>query len=181
MKTIFTSERILFIEFTDEFLNDFFIMMNDMENVGRYIGAQSDPYIMEEQKQFIQRSLEERSRIFLMIGKENREFIGNIELTNINADSAEIGIAITAEKQNKGYGKEAMMRATEYGFNELGLYSLYLKVYPENSRAINVYKQCGFMECGRSDERIFMSICQENIVGSSKLLKIMEERGSFFI
>ncbi len=165
MKTAFASVRMFFIEFADKFLNDFLIMMNDMENVGRYIGARADPYTMDEAKQFIQRSLEERSLIFLMIGKENREFIGSIELANIDADSAGIGIVITAGEQNKGYGKEAMMRAIEYGFNELGLHSLYLEVYPENSRAINVYKQCGFMECARYEERIRMSLCQENNVG----------------
>ena len=60
--------------------------------------------------------------------------------------------------QNKGYGKEALKRSSEYGFNELRLSRIFLGVYADNMRAIHVYEQCGFKEYDRNDVDVFMEI-----------------------
>ena len=65
-------------------------------------------------------------------------------------------IVITTAMQNKGYGKEALLRSVEYGFNEVGLERIYLIVYADNARAIHVYEECGFTEYDRTDVDIFM-------------------------
>ena len=74
---------------------------------------------------------------------------------------AELGIAITAVMQNKGYGTEALKRSVEYGFNELGLTRIYLGVYANNPRAIHVYENCGFKEYERNDVDVFMELTKE--------------------
>ena len=62
--------------------------------------------------------------------------------------------------QNKGYGKEALKRSVEYGFDNLGLTRIYLSVYANNPRAVHVYEECGFKEYDRTDVDIFMEICK---------------------
>ncbi|MBR2524183.1 MAG: GNAT family N-acetyltransferase [Clostridiales bacterium] len=77
----------------------------------------------------------ERPWIIIKGAKETNRFIGNIEFFNCSADEAEWGIVMTAKIQNKGYGKEALKRSVEYGFNDLGLNRIYLIVYADNPRA----------------------------------------------
>lgn len=45
-----------------------------------------------------------------MIEKKTNEFIGNIEIMEINNNIGEIGIAITRKKQDKHLGQEAIKR-----------------------------------------------------------------------
>ena len=68
---------------------------------------------------------------------------------------------ITTKMQNKGYGKEALMRSVEYGFNELGLNRIFLSVYADNPRAVHVYEKCGFKEFKRDDVDIFMELVKD--------------------
>ncbi|MBR0385840.1 MAG: GNAT family N-acetyltransferase [Erysipelotrichaceae bacterium] len=67
-----------------------------------------------------------------------------------------MGIAITAAKQNMGFGKEAIGALLNYAFTHLDLNRIYLKAYPDNPRAIHVYRQCGFREYYRNDEDVYM-------------------------
>ena len=91
-----------------------------------------------------------------MIEKSSGEFIGNIELMDVHDAAAELGIAITAGKQELGYGTEAIQAVTKYAMDVLRLNRIYLKVYPDNIRAIHVYEKCGFREYDRTDEDVFM-------------------------
>ena len=89
---------------------------------------------------------------------ENDELIGNIALENIDYKngSAELGIFIGEEDNlGKGYGSEAIKLLTNYGFKELRLHSIYLRVYDLNERAKKAYEKCGFKECGRLHEALF--------------------------
>ena len=86
---------------------------------------------------------------FSMLEKKSGEFIGNIELMDVNNSVGELGIAITAAKQNTGYGTEAVSAITEYGTRQLGLNRVFLRTNPQNTRAIHVYQKCGFKEYGR--------------------------------
>ena len=89
---------------------------------------------------------------------ENDELIGNIALENIDYKngSAELGIFIGEENNlGKGYGTEAIKLLTNYGFKELRLHSIYLRVYDLNERAQKAYAKCGFVECGRLHEALY--------------------------
>jgi len=120
MNTIFEYENINYIRPSTDLISEYLEMVNDIENVAR--------------------------------------FIGNIEFFNRSDDSAEWGIVITAKMQDKGYGKEALKRSVEYGFNDLGLSRIFLGVYADNPRAIHVYEQCGFKEYDRNEVDVYMEI-----------------------
>ena len=93
-----------------------------------------------------------------MVEKSSGSFIGNIELMDLRDSEAELGIAITAAKQDLGFGTEAIRAVTDYAFVQLGLKQVFLKVYPDNARAIRVYEKCGFREYDRTEEDVFMEI-----------------------
>ena len=54
------------------------------------------------------------------------------------------------EYREKGSGTEALKRAVDYAFNELGLTMLGLTVFPSNQRAIQAYKRVGFRKTSRT-------------------------------
>lgn len=79
----------------------------------------------------------------------NRELIGNISLSDKSKGIFEIHIII-GEKQywGKGIGTMAIKEALNIAFNKLKYYKVYLEVRPDNERAINAYKNCGFKKKG---------------------------------
>jgi RimJ/RimL family protein N-acetyltransferase len=62
------------------------------------------------------------------------------------ARSVEIGIMI-GEKDywNKGHGTEAMRTMCRYGFEELNLNRIWLRVFDTNPRARKAYEKAGFV------------------------------------
>lgn len=158
MEQVFESDKIIFINVTEELLDDYLEMINDIENVARFIGRRTKPYTVEEEKAFIQSKQEEKAAMYSMIERDSGDFIGNIEFMEIKDGTAELGIAITASKQNLGYGAESIRRMLQYGFDTLGLDRVFLKVYPENKRAIHVYEKCGFVKYNSTEDDIFMEV-----------------------
>ena len=52
------------------------------------------------------------------------------------------------QNRGKGYGKEAIKLLLEYGFNNLNLNNIMLKVYSFNKRAVKLYESLGFQKIG---------------------------------
>ena len=100
--------------------------------------------------------LDEKAPVFSMIERKSGEFIGNVELMDADGTEGVLGIAITAAKQDKGYGSEAIPAMIAYGKDVLGLRRIFLKAYPHNARAIHVYEKCGFREYERTEKDVFM-------------------------
>ena len=158
METVFESERISFVKVTPELIPDYLVMVNDIDRVARFISDRREPYSLEEEENYIKDKIDNNACMFSMIEKSTGRFIGNTEFFNRNYKEAEWGIAITGSMQDKGYGKEALLRMIDYGFNEEGLDRIYLVVYRYNERAQHVYKACGFTEYDRNEKDIFMDI-----------------------
>ena len=158
MKQIFESENIRFVEVSEELVKDYLVMVNDYENVNRFLGGKQKEYTEEQEKKWVQKKLEEKAPVFSLIDKNSEEFIGNIELMNVTDTQGELGIAITADKQEQGYGTEAVSALVKYGTDRLGLKKIVLRANPDNARAIRVYEKCGFREYDRNDEDVFMEL-----------------------
>ena len=161
MIQVFESEHILFVRPTERLVPDYLVMVNDWEHVGRLIGPHRDPIPEEKERQWVQKKLAENVPVFSMLDKETGAFIGTIEFMDIQDGSAELGIAITASMQDKGYGTEAVRAMVDYGMGTLRLRRIFLKVFPDNARAIRVYEKCGFCEYDRTEDDVFMEIKRE--------------------
>ena len=160
MTPIFSSNRIDFVHVSEDLVSDYLAMINDRKNVGRFIGLsrRAEPLTAEQDRRWVQKKLAEGAPVFSMLEKATGAFIGNIEFMDITDGVGELGIAITAQMQEKGYGTEAIPAMVRYGMDELGLSRVYLKAFPFNARAIHVYEKCGFREYDRNDEDVFMEI-----------------------
>lgn len=160
MHQVFESPHISFVRVSESLVPDYLAMVNDVEHVARLIGLsrRSEPITAEQERRWVQKKLAEDATVFSMLEKRTGAFIGNIELLHIENGSAELGIAITAAMQEKGYGTEAIPAMVQYGMDTLGLHRVFLKVFPDNARAIHVYEKCGFREYDRTADDVFMEI-----------------------
>ena len=163
MKQFFETERISFVGLSESMVKDYLLMINDNENVERFIGNPHDPYTEEQELAWVReklahKELEDKETLFTLIEKKTGEFIGNIEFVDVKDSAAELGIALTASKQNMGFGTEAILAMIEYGKKELGLTRIYLRTRPFNARAIHVYHKCGFQDYDETEDHIFMEV-----------------------
>ena len=158
MIQVFESENILFVRPSERLVPDYLAMVNDWERVGRLIGSRRDPFTEQQERQWVQKKLAKRTPIFSMLEKDTGAFIGNVELMDVTDGAGELGIAITAAMQDRGYGTEAVAAMVRYGMDRLGLSRIFLKVFPDNARAIRVYEKCGFREYDRTEDDAFMEI-----------------------
>lgn len=89
---------------------------------------------------------------------EQDAYIGTIELYDIRATRATLGILIGERTHwNRGYGPEAIHALLGYAFEELELERVRLNTYGDNLRAQAAFAKVGFHETGRSpgkDDRI---------------------------
>jgi len=69
---------------------------------------------------------------------------------------ADLGIMIgEAEYRSQGYGTDAMLTLLRFAFYQMNLNKVTLGVFEINSRAMAVYKRCGFVEEGRGREEYY--------------------------
>ena len=158
MNTIFSSPRILFVQVSEELIPDYLVMVNDVENVQRFLAISGTPFTKEKEVSWVNCKLSDGSPVFSMLEKETGRFIGNIEYMTIEDGKGELGIAITASMQEKGFGTEAIQAFLSYGVERYGLTKVCLRARPWNPRALHVYEKCGFVEYDRTEEHVFMEI-----------------------
>jgi len=120
------------------------------------------PNTMNQTESFLNSMLEGSANIkgFIIADKESEEYIGQIDLVNIDWKNrvAELGIVIgDEEKLGKGFGSEALMLLEEFVFNRLNLNKLQLTVHDYNKGAYKCYSKCGFKEEGRIRENFFIN------------------------
>ena len=158
MTEIFSSERIRFTEVSERLIPDYLKMVNDYENVNIYLGSAQDSYTEEDEVRWVREKLETDAPVFSMMEKETGDFIGNIELMDVADGQGELGIALTAEKQNRGYGTEAIRALTAYAVQRMGVKRIFLRADPRNLRALHVYGKCGFREYDRTEKDVYMEL-----------------------
>jgi len=89
---------------------------------------------------------------------ETNELIGITILKNINLINrcSEFAIYIGNDSYlGKGLSTEATILTLKFGFHNLGLNRIYLKVLSKNSKALNLYKKIGFKHEGILKESVF--------------------------
>ena len=159
---MFEGEKVILRSFELSDLDAIMKHWNDLEfrqNTGRAL-----PNSKQNREELIRNTWklrqEGRGFFFAIENKDTREFLGHVSINMINnlARSFDLGIFIY-NKQNwdKGYGTDAMNIMLKVGFEYLNVHRIELSVYPENERAIYVYKKVGFIEVGRKRQTRFMN------------------------
>ena len=155
---IFESDRLYFIKLNDKLVNDYLNMVNDIE-VQKTIGHNRRTFTVEQELSWIKSKLESNAIVFSMIDKQTNDYVGNIEIMRIVDGIGELGIAITASKQNQHYGQEAIKRFIDYAMDEYNLKGLDLHVFSFNPKGIKCYQNSGFTidDKSKNDEEIHMT------------------------
>lgn len=145
--------------------------LND-KTVSENLGLDTKVTTLDGEREWLKRN--QNDYTFAIILKENDELIGNcgFSKTDLIHRNGEICIFIgDEEKRGKGYGKEAIKLLLDYGFNNLNLNNIMLRVYSFNTKAIKVYESLGFKRFGvrhsshyfkgKFYDEIFMEILKE--------------------
>ncbi|CAH0053724.1 unnamed protein product [Clonostachys solani] len=77
---------------------------------------------------------------------------GGIPASQVVNRRASIGITLSPEYQDKGYGREAFNWMLDWAFRYAGLHTVFLSVFPYNEKAVHLYKSLGFVQEGRLRE-----------------------------
>lgn len=102
---------------------------------------------MEDCLAFISNAGDSEEMCHFAIADEAGEYMGTVSLKHIGNGSAEFAIAIRQCAMGKGYSVFAMKEIIRYGFDTLGLRTIYWCVAPENKRALRFYDKNGFERC----------------------------------
>ena len=131
------------------------------KEVKQYL-LQIAPHSKEEEEEWIRSTWKNRregkSYVFAILTKAEGLHIGNVEIMINNQISrrGEVGIVIfNPNFWSQGLGSEALELILDYGFKNLNLHSIGLKVFEKNQRARAAYKKVGFIEVGRQREAHF--------------------------
>lgn len=109
--------------------------------------------IKSNQEKWYQSLLNSKEKmLFIIEERSEKNAIGLIGFDHIDFKNqqAEYGNLLIGEKNaiGKGYAKEATLHLLNYGFYELDLHRIYLKVFEWNKRAIKLYEKSGFIKEG---------------------------------
>ena len=165
---LFETERIILRKMTAQDIEIYHKWRNDIE-VMQTTAPILDVYRIEDTDEFVNQKIlrSSTSKCYIIIEKQSKKPIGitsliNIDLKNRNAECIiDIG---EKEAWGKGYGSEAMKLLLDYGFLEMNLHRISLRVFSFNSRAIKLYEKLGFQQEGRSSEAIFRDGAWHDII-----------------
>ncbi|WP_055108629.1 GNAT family N-acetyltransferase [Paenibacillus ihumii] len=155
--------RIILREYQKNDLKYMRNWVNDSEIVKNLSDIFLYPHTENATEQFLNSMLEDRNdnhKGFVIAHKETEEYIGQIDLFNINWKNrtTELGIVIgTADHLSKGYGTEAIKVLQEFVFNQMNLNRIQLELHDFNERAYRCYLKCGFKEEGRLRKRHYIN------------------------
>lgn len=93
--------------------------------------------------------------------------VGGIGIMDINhADgNAQLGLSIYRQDDwGQGYGREMIVLALRYAFNELNLHRVWLTTSAFNERAMKLYEKLGFRHEGRGREHVLLDGTRWDIV-----------------
>lgn len=103
-------------------------------------------------REFFEREGDSTQKQFTICLKETDEPIGRIYISSINDhyDSLDISRIYIADTNNrgKGYGKEALLLALKWAFEEMKVERVTLDHFTKNKIAANLYEQVGFKREG---------------------------------
>lgn len=141
---------------TDQY-TDRIIKWRNSENVKKYF-LDRETLTIEKHRSWLKNVVETGKAVQFVIFESSGWPIGSVYLRDVDRKNrnAEFGIYIGEEtERGKGYGSEALELICKYGFSELGLHKITLRVLQSNAKAINVYKKMGFVHEGCFKDQVF--------------------------
>ena len=142
----------------------------ERDDLPRYVAWLNDPEISYHLATFLPFNLEDEidwydrqrndgsTQNFAIMLNDGAQHIGAIGLMGIDhrEQRAELGIFIGDKSQwGQGYGREAIRLLLAFGFSELNLHRIFLRVDASHTPAIRCYVRSGFIEEGRLRDGVY--------------------------
>lgn len=156
-----SGEKIILRAMNKEDISKLVEIHNDLE-IKKQAMFHPFPISQEQDIEWIEsmgRDRSNRSIYFAIVEKENNTFAGYTSLRNINwiNRNCYFGIALLSRMQGKGLGKETTSLVIEYATKNLNLHKIQLEVIVDNKKAIELYKNLGFVEEGLLKRQYFVN------------------------
>jgi RimJ/RimL family protein N-acetyltransferase len=122
--------------------------LNSVIREGKYLYLNDEIVDMEEERRWFERMV--KAGMLYLVAKVDGEVVGGASMhpqTDKQAHVAEFGIFICYGYRNLGLGTTILKEFIEIA-KKRGFEILQLSVFANNTRALNVYKKCGFKEIG---------------------------------
>ncbi|HFD39178.1 MAG TPA: N-acetyltransferase [Anaerolineae bacterium] len=148
-------ERVILRAIEREDLKNYVKWLNDPVVIKYF--APYRPMSLTQEEQWYEKMLQDESVCNFAIEFEGRH-IGGAGLSRIDHRNAraEVGLFIgVPELWDQGLGRDTLRTIVGYGFAQLNLHRIYLRVFAENERAVHAYEQVGFQHEGRMREAEF--------------------------
>jgi len=119
--------------------------------------------------------------IFGIRRRDTDELVGTCQLVDVHPlhRHAELRIRIgTSQHRGCGFGSQAIELLLAFGFGDLNLHRIFLYVFEDNDRAIQVYRNSGFVEEGRLRDAAYVDGRFTTIVVMSVLKEEHDRRHS---
>ncbi len=114
------------------------------------LGSTCRVFSAEQERRWIESRADDYQ--FAIVRKSDDCLLGNIGFDDLDFihQRAEAGLFIGEEEnRGRGYGTQALCLLLDYGFRQLNLHNVMLKLFSFNERALACYKKAGFREIGR--------------------------------
>lgn len=118
----------------------------------------TDDISIENHLKFIESLKNAIDKLYFLV-KQDNEYIGVIDFTNITNKSSDFGLYSNVDL--KGAGKILLENICNYAFNTLKLEILKAEVFGDNEKAIYLYKKFNFQEIDKKIVNNKKVICME--------------------
>ena len=128
--------------------------LNSVIREGKYLYLNNEILDMKEEHQWFERSL--KAGMLYLVARVEGKATGGASMhpqTDKRAHVAQFGIFICDGYRNLGLGTAITKEFSEIA-KKRGFEILQLSVFANNTRALHVYKKCGFKEIGRLSQDI---------------------------
>ena len=163
------------------------ITLKDTDNIVRWRNKESvrnhfvyqEPFTKSSHEKWMKEMVETgRVSQFIIHTKRRNQDIGSVFLRDICPihQKAEFGIFIGEDSaRGKGYGTLAAKKILQFGFQELKLHKIFLRVFADNEPAIASYKKNGFVVEGLMKDDVMVNGAFRNMAFMGVFLFVLQE------
>lgn len=116
-------------------------------------------YVLKQYLEHAAKDIYEQKQLRLIIQlRKNHRPVGAVDLFDFDPHHHRAGLGILIAEpsdRRQGYAREALESMISYCFETLHLHQLYCNIASGNTASINLFKEAGFLECGRKKDWLF--------------------------
>lgn len=131
--------------------------VNDYETYSSFTDSAPLPKTEAFQALWMEHATREDLITFAIADRTTDEFLGTIQLRDINraCHRSLFSIILRPDTRGKGYGTDALRVLLQFAFRELNMHKVTLTVYEGNEGGKRLYEKCGFQYEGRLRQQVY--------------------------